>query len=53
MFISIWPFIIAIIGVLVYALATNPKVVEIGKWVFIIGFFWTVSTLVGNTLRIG
>ncbi len=53
MIIAIYPLLIAIVGVLVWALASNGTVKEIGKWCFIIGLFWTVSTLAHKTVKIG
>lgn len=52
MLIAYWPLIIAIVGVLVWALASNAKAQKIGEWMFVIGFFWFTFSLVGKTLRL-
>lgn len=53
MLIAIAPLLIAIAGVLIWVLAGNATVKEIGKWCFIVGLFWTVSTLATKTVKIG
>lgn len=45
------PLILTIVGLLVYALAGNPKVSEIGRITFQIGLFWTVYLFLGRTFR--
>lgn len=48
------PFIICIIGALVWLVfhrwqkVADEWVAEIGKWCFIVGLFWTVSTYAGK-----
>jgi hypothetical protein len=49
--VAIWPLVVAIVGILLYALS-NAKTSEIGKWVFIIGFYWTVATMIGKTVKL-
>lgn len=53
MLIAIWPLVVAVIGALIYALASNSKASELGRIVFFCGFFWLVYTLVGHTLHLG
>lgn len=53
MLIALWPLVIAVIGVLVYALTSNPKLSEIGRIVFFVGLFWLVYSLTGKTLHVG
>lgn len=53
MLIAIWPLLIAVVGVLIWVLAGNTVVKEIGKWCFVVGLFWTVSTLATKTVKIG
>lgn len=53
MLIAVWPLIICIVGVLLWALASNSVLKEIGKWCFIIGLFWTVSGLSQKTVKFG
>lgn len=48
--IALYPLIIAIVGLLMYALCASSKLQEIGKWVFIIGFFFLVSGLAGKSV---
>lgn len=41
--IELYPLIIAVIGVLMYALCANPKLVRIGEIILFCGFFWLVA----------
>ena len=41
------------VGVLVWVLAGNAVLKDIGRWMFIIGLFWLVSTLATKTVKIG
>ncbi len=38
----ILPLLVAVIGVLIYALASNDKVSQIGKIAYAVGLFWVV-----------
>lgn len=51
MLITIWPLLIALIGLVVFALSSNAKVSEIGKWMFIVGLFWVVFALTGKSVK--
>jgi hypothetical protein len=51
--IAIWPLIVALVGILMYYLASNGKTSNVGMWMFIVGLFWTVYSLLGKTLRLG
>ena len=53
MLIAVWPIITAIIGILLYFVATHPKVQEVGRVLFFIGMFWLVYSLVGHALKMG
>lgn len=53
MLIAIIPFIVAIIGVLMYALCANPKLQEIGRIMFFCGMFIITWVLAKETLRVG
>ena len=53
MLIVIWPLLIAIVGLLMYALCTQPKLHEIGKIIFFCGFFFVVAALGSSTFAIG
>lgn len=46
------PLLFAVVGVLMYALATNPKIQEIGRIMFACGWLVTMFVLSGHTLRI-
>lgn len=37
------PLLVAVAGVLLYALAANPKLAEIGRILFAVGAFWTLA----------
>jgi Na+/phosphate symporter len=52
MLLVIWPLLIAVIGVLMYALCSNPKLAEIGRIIFFCGFFFTVAVLAGKAFKI-
>jgi len=52
MLIAYLPLFIAILGILMWVLATNPKLQRIGEWMFVIGFFWFVYALTGKTIKI-
>lgn len=51
--IAYWPLLILVIGVLIWALASNAILKEIGKWMFIIGLFFTVDALSHKTVKVG
>jgi Na+/phosphate symporter len=53
MMIAVWPLVVALVGALVYFIASNTKVVEIGRLTFFVGLFWLVYSLVGKTLHLG
>ena len=52
MLITILPFLIAIIGVLAYALSSNAKVSEIGRILFFCGILVTIWALSGHTIKV-
>lgn len=53
MMIAVWPLVIAVVGALVYALASNSKASEMGRIAFFVGLLWLVYSLVGHTLKLG
>lgn len=53
MLIAFIPVLVLIIGLLVYALASNGKVQEIGRISFFVGLFFTVAEFARHTIRIG
>jgi Na+/phosphate symporter len=53
MLIAYWPLVILVIGVLIWALASNAILKEIGRWMFIIGLFFTVQALAQKTVKVG
>lgn len=46
------PLVVCIVGLLMYALASNPKLVRIGEIMFAVGLFWLVAEL-GPALGLG
>lgn len=53
MLIAIFPVILAIVGVLMWALAANPKLAEIGKIMFFCGLFVTTWQAASWNIKIG
>lgn len=53
MMITIVPLLAAIVGVLLYVLASNTKVVEIGRILFWTGVLVTLMALAHHTVRFG
>lgn len=53
MLIAIIPLIIALIGILMYALCANPKLVRIGEIMFFCGMFVITWVLAKATVHIG
>lgn len=52
MLIAIVPLVVAIIGLLVYALSANPKVAELGRLAFACGLLVTLFAMAGHTVRL-
>ena len=50
--IAIAALVVCIIGALVYAFATNPKVNLMGLISFAVGLFWFVYMLNGKSVRL-
>lgn len=50
--IAIAPFLAAVVGILVYALASNAKLVEVGRALMWCGLLITIWVLAGKTVRI-
>lgn len=53
MLIAIIPLVVALVGALLYALASNTKVQEIGRILFFCGAFVLTWRLASETLRVG
>jgi hypothetical protein len=53
MLIAIFPLVILIVGLLLWVLASNPKVSEAGRLLFFCGAFVLTWKLGGETFRIG
>lgn len=51
--IALFPLAIAIIGMLIYALAANPKVSEIGRLMFFCGLLVLAFALAKTVVHIG
>ncbi len=50
--IAIWPLVFAVVGVLMYALCSNPKLAEIGRLVFFCGFFFVTHAVATHVLHL-
>lgn len=48
----LFPALVAVLGVLVYALASNPKVAELGRIAFFCGLLVAVWILAGDKLHL-
>jgi hypothetical protein len=53
MLIAIIPLIIAVVGLLMYALCANPKLADIGRIMFCCGMFVITWVLARVTMHIG
>jgi uncharacterized membrane protein len=53
MVIAYLPFLVCIVGLLVWALASNGIAKKAGEWMFVVGLFWTVYSLLGHTVHLG
>jgi Na+/phosphate symporter len=53
MLIAWLPVLAAVVGLLLYLLATNGKVAELGRLLLFVGLFFTVWGLAGEALRFG
>lgn len=52
MVIALVPVAFVVAGLLMYALASNPKVSEMGRLAFFCGLFWMTYTLMGHALHL-
>lgn len=50
--IAMIPFLFAIVGVLVYMLASNGKVAEVGRITFFVGLLFVVAHLAGRVVHL-
>lgn len=53
MIIAYIPVLVALLGLLLYALASNPKVQEVGRILFFCGALAECLALAGHVLRLG
>lgn len=53
MIVAVFPIVIALVGLLVWFLSSNPKVSEAGKLAFFAGLLALSFALAGHTVRIG
>lgn len=44
--------VVALVGVLAYALSANAKIAEIGRIAFFVGLFWTVASLAKQVVHL-
>jgi Na+/phosphate symporter len=49
--VALFPLVLAVAGALLYALAGNPKLAELGRISFFVGLFWLASTLSTHALH--
>lgn len=47
----LWPFLIAVLGLLIYALVSQPKLSEAGRLAYFAGLFWVVYLLASRTFH--
>ena len=52
MIITLVPALFAVLGILLYVLATNAKVVELGRLTFACGFLVTMATLSSKAIHL-
>lgn len=52
MLVTIVPVLVLIVGLLVYALAANPKVVELGRIAYFVGLLVTVWAVASRVFRL-
>jgi Na+/phosphate symporter len=50
--ITVIPALVALVGVLIYAISTNGKAQEIGRIMFWTGLFFTLWALAGQTVKL-
>lgn len=53
MLIALWPLVILILGLLLWVLASNPKVSEAGRLFFFCGALVLTMSLARETFRLG
>jgi heme A synthase len=53
MFSAIIPVLVMLVGLLIWAFASNPKAAEAGRILFFCGAFVTTQVLAGTTMRFG
>jgi len=53
MLVGVFPLVVLILGMLMYVLASNPKVQEMGRILFFVGAFWLVQTVSSKTVHLG
>jgi Na+/phosphate symporter len=53
MVIALFPLLLAVGGALLYALAGNAKLSELGRIMFFVGLFWFASTLATHAVQLG
>lgn len=54
MILAIYPFAVALVGLLIYVLTnsqSNPKLVEVGRILFFVGVLWFVYTSAARVVR--
>jgi hypothetical protein len=52
MLVAIIPVVVALLGLVLWAISANPKVSQIGYVLFAVGVFFTVWALLGRTVKL-
>ena len=47
----LWPLLVLVLGALLYALAANPKLSEMGRIAYFVGLLWTVYDIATRVVR--
>lgn len=50
--VALIPFIVALIGLLMWVLLTHPIAKRAGEYLFVIGAFWTVAPYAGEVTKL-
>ena len=52
MTIALLPLLVCALGLVVYALSSNPKVAEAGRIAYFVGLFWIVELFANHIVRL-
>jgi Na+/phosphate symporter len=51
--IALVPLVVCVVGALLYALSSNPKISEMGRLAFFAGLLALMLAMAGHTVKIG